>query len=81
MFWILFTLKIHDMLAGFLLFAYPHRMSSLPFFRPWMGFIINFSEMLKIEMSVDLRRADITMPQQLLHRPQVLTGFKQMTGE
>lgn len=51
------------------------------FMRPGMGPVVNVRQMLKIQVRVDLRRTDITMPQQLLNRPNILTAFQQMTGE
>ena len=43
--------------------------------------VIDPSEVLKIEMGIDLRRADISMPQALLDRSQVGTRFEQVARE
>ncbi len=37
----------------------------------WMGFIVYLGEMLKIKVGVDLRGADICMPEHFLNNAQI----------
>ena len=46
--------------------------------RPRVRFIIYLGEMLKIKVSIDLGRADVRMPEQLLDRPQITAGLHHM---
>ena len=43
--------------------------------------IIALRQMLEIQMGIDLRGGKTLMAEQLLDRPQVAAGFKQMGGE
>ena len=45
-----------------------------------MGLIIDAGEVLKIKVSVDLRRGDIGVAEQLLHNPQVGTMDQHVSG-
>ena len=46
-----------------------------------MGLIIDLGQVLKIQVRVDLCRADIRMPQQLLNGTKIGRGFKHMRGK
>lgn len=48
---------------------------------PRMKFLMNGQEPLLIHMSVNLRRADVRMPQHLLNDPQIGAVFQQMAGK
>ncbi len=41
-----------------------------------MRLVVYASEVLEIEVGVDLRRAQIGMPKQFLYRAQVVAGFQ-----
>lgn len=45
-----------------------------------MGLVVDFRQMLKIQMGIDLRGRDAGMPQQLLHGAQITRGLQQVTG-
>ena len=49
--------------------------------RPRMCGIVNLRQMLEIQMRVDLGRADVGMPQQLLYGAQIAAGLQQVTGK
>ena len=49
--------------------------------RPGVRLVVYLGEMLEVEMGVDLRRADISVPEQLLHCTQVSGGFEQVACE
>ena len=46
-----------------------------------MGLVIDRRKMLKIQMRIDLRGADIAVSQQFLYGPQILAGLQQMAGK
>ena len=43
--------------------------------------VVGLGQMLKVQPRVDLRGADVGVPQQLLHRPQVAAGLQHMAGK
>jgi hypothetical protein len=43
--------------------------------------VVDAGQMRKVEVSVDLRAADVGMTQQFLHSAQVLAGFEQVGCE
>ena len=45
-----------------------------------MRCIIGFGQVAKVQPGIDLRRADVGVPQQLLHTAQVTAGLQHMTG-
>ena len=48
---------------------------------PRMRAVVNVCQVLEIEVGVDLRSTDISMPQQFLHGPQVTAGLEQVAGK
>src|SRR5689334_12096380 len=46
--------------------------------RARMRCVVNLRQMLKIEMRINLRRPDVRVPEQLLHRAQIARRFEQM---
>lgn len=48
---------------------------------PGVGPVVDFRQVLKIEMGVDLGGLDIRVPEQFLYCPEVTAGFEQMGGE
>ena len=43
--------------------------------------IINLSQMLEIQMGINLRGTDVGMSQQFLNRTQIARGFEHVAGE
>lgn len=46
-----------------------------------MGGVVDLGQVLKIEMGVDLRRANVGVAEQLLDRAQITGRFQQVAGE
>jgi len=46
-----------------------------------MRLVIHLGKMLKIQMRINLRGADVGMAEQFLHGAQVTAGFQQVTSE
>ncbi len=46
-----------------------------------MRLVIHLTQMLKIEVGIDLRCRDVLVPKQLLHRTQVIARFQHMRGK
>ena len=46
-----------------------------------MSAIIDLGEMLKVDMGVDLRRADIGMAKEFLYRAEVAGRFEEVAGK
>ncbi len=46
-----------------------------------MCLVVDLCKVLKIKVGIDLRGADIRVPEQFLHSPKVAAGFQQMTGK
>ncbi len=53
----------------------------LPAPGPGMGPVVDLGQVLKVQVSVDLRRADVRVAQQLLDGTQITAGFEHVTGE
>src|SRR5689334_6023224 len=50
-------------------------------FSPRVGSVVGAGQVGEIKMRIDLGRGDVGVPEQLLHAAQILTRFKQMSGE
>lgn len=46
-----------------------------------MRLVIHLSQMLKIEVGIDLRCRDVLVSKQLLHRTQIIARFQHMGGK
>src|SRR6201994_4406289 len=69
-------LVVHEVTPGFSL-RIPLRLP--PSAR--MSFVVNTGEVLEIKVGINLGRGDVRVAEQLLHAPQISTGFKEMGGE
>ena len=49
--------------------------------RAWMGAVVDGRQMLEIQVRVDLRSADVHMPEHFLHRAQIAARFEHVAGE
>lgn len=68
------------MVSGFGLFCFIAE-AAMPFFRAGMGFVVNFRQVLEIQMGVDLRGGNIAVTKQFLDRPEILARFQQVAGK
>ena len=49
--------------------------------RARMGLVVYLGQVLEVKVGIDLGRADVGVPQQLLHRPDVLAALQEMRRE